>query len=108
MYSSDDIDNLTRIIINIVPNAVSIYLFGSYAKGIARDDSDIDIAVLLNSVPEWRERKNILNRIYNETGNLGYNVDFLLKAKESFDSEKLLPTLSRIIEREGKLLWTKK
>jgi len=107
MYSSKDINNIADIILRKMSNVVSIYLFGSYAKGTARDDSDIDIAILLKKLPDWRERKNVLNQIYNEAGAFNYNVDFLIKSKESFESEKTLPTLSRVIEREGKLLWTK-
>ncbi|HNX25751.1 MAG TPA: nucleotidyltransferase domain-containing protein [Spirochaetota bacterium] len=108
MYSSVDIDNIQKIILSKIPDTDSIYLFGSYAKGTARDDSDIDIAVLLKRLPDWRERKRILNQVYNEAGESGYNVDFIIKSKDSFESEKTLPTLSRIIEREGRLLWTKK
>ncbi len=108
MYSSKDINNITDIVLRKMKDVVSIYLFGSYAKGTARDDSDIDIAILLKKLPDWRERKNVLNQIYNEAGVFNYNVDFLIKSKDSFESEKTLPTLSRVIEREGKLLWTKK
>ncbi len=108
MYTSKDISNLTDIVLRQVNDVVRIYLFGSYAQGTARDDSDIDIAVLLKKMPDWRERKKILNHVYNETGAHNYNVDFIIKSEESFESEKKLPTLSRVIEREGKLLWIKK
>ena len=48
------------------------YLFGSYAKGCPKKDSDIDIAIIVNKriggyeetvVPIWRLRKNIDFRI---------------------------------------------
>jgi predicted nucleotidyltransferase len=48
------------------------YLFGSYAKGCSKKDSDIDIAIVVNKwagdyeetiVPIWRLRKNVDFRI---------------------------------------------
>jgi predicted nucleotidyltransferase len=48
------------------------YLFGSYAKGCPNEDSDIDIAFIVNKwngsyeetvVPIWRLRKNVDFRI---------------------------------------------
>lgn len=50
----------------------SLILFGSYAKGTQREDSDIDVAVILNQVDEdyftttpllWKLRRQIDDRI---------------------------------------------
>ncbi|NJK94896.1 MAG: nucleotidyltransferase domain-containing protein [Bacteroidales bacterium] len=49
-----------------------LILFGSYAKGSQREDSDIDVAVIVNSIDKdffsyapllWRLRRNIDDRI---------------------------------------------
>ncbi len=49
MYSQSDINNLVSKFVNLVANEFpvkSVYLFGSYAKGEAREYSDIDLAVV--------------------------------------------------------------
>lgn len=40
-------NNLVEIILRDFPTAQAIYLFGSYARGDQRADSDVDLAVLL-------------------------------------------------------------
>ena len=106
MYSSADFEIIKDIVISSIPITESVYLFGSYAKGTAREQSDIDIAVLLEQDLHWRERNTILNRLYSDMSQRGYNVDFVLKKTDKFIAESALPTLSRVILREGKLLWT--
>ncbi len=50
----------------------SVYLFGSYARETYRDDSDIDVAVVVNNVSEdyfavnpllWKLRRQVDDRI---------------------------------------------
>ncbi len=50
----------------------SVYLFGSYAKDTNREDSDIDVAVVVNSISDdyfavnpllWRLRRQVDDRI---------------------------------------------
>ncbi|MEI6207418.1 MAG: nucleotidyltransferase domain-containing protein [Desulfuromonadales bacterium] len=106
MYSSADFEIIKNVVISSVPLAESVYLFGSYAKGTAREQSDVDIAILLEHDLHWRERNVILNRLYSDMSQRGYNVDFVLKRADKFRTESELPTLSRVILREGKLLWT--
>jgi predicted nucleotidyltransferase len=107
MHGQIDFQAIKDLIITTVPAAESIFLFGSYAKGTAQEQSDIDIAILLENDLQWRERNALLNRLYKDTSQRGYNVDFLLKSAEKFRAESELPTLARVILREGRLLWTK-
>ncbi len=106
MYSSADFEIIKDAVVSAVPIAESVYLFGSYAKGTAREQSDIDIAILLEHDLHWRDRNTLLNRLYSDMSQRGYNVDFVLKKSDKFLAESTLPTLSRVILREGKLLWT--
>ena len=107
MYSQTDFEIIKNIIIQDVPEAEEIILFGSYAIDKASEDSDIDILVLLTKDYNWIERRDILNRIYRDTAQKGYLVDFILKNKKKFDKDKRLATISKTIATEGRLLWKK-
>ena len=50
MYTKANMDEITSLIQVYLPEVDSIYLFGSYSKELAREDSDIDITIIMNSV----------------------------------------------------------
>lgn len=107
MYTQSDFDVITNIVRKDVPCAVSIVLFGSYAKAGARPDSDIDIAILTGHPVERREKLRLLASLRWEIARRGYNADFVLKSRADFLSESRLPTLSSVILKEGRVLWEK-
>ena len=41
-----DFNPAIKVIAEAIPNYIAIYLYGSYAQGRERADSDIDLAVL--------------------------------------------------------------
>jgi len=49
VLSQSEIISIASSIIRVYPSFTSAYLFGSYAKGTARPDSDIDTAVFPSS-----------------------------------------------------------
>ncbi len=107
MYTQEDIEKLKELVLLHVHGASEIMLFGSYARGTATDDSDIDLVVLVESEIERREKLKLLANIRSSFAALGYNADILIKAKNTYLREISLPTLARRIEEEGKRLWTK-
>ncbi|HEY1407269.1 MAG TPA: nucleotidyltransferase domain-containing protein, partial [Spirochaetota bacterium] len=48
MYTRNDIDSAREIVLAELPEVKAIYLFGSYAKGTAGVNSDLDIAIILS------------------------------------------------------------
>jgi predicted nucleotidyltransferase len=49
---ADDLeDKLRRALVGVRPDVVAAYLFGSRARGTARADSDVDVAVLVRGEP---------------------------------------------------------
>jgi predicted nucleotidyltransferase len=108
MYTSKDFSELEKIIKKHVPNLIALYLFGSYANGAAAEQSDIDIAIIVDEKPQWQERHRLLNLLWNEFGERRFRVDIIIKQESDFNKDKELPvTLSHTIATEGKLLWKK-
>jgi len=107
MYQEKDIELIKDLILDHVPNAEQIILFGSYARGDANQSSDIDFIVLTDSIIERKEKLKLISKIRWETTKLGFDIDILIKEKNVFLQDSALPTLSRVIKEEGKFLWVK-
>lgn len=106
MYSTGDIETITKLIRKECNDACrEIVLFGSYANGTARESSDLDLVVIFDEPLPRSSKLDLLNRLWWETAQKGYSVDLLIKAKQDFEREKTLPTISRVISREGRSLW---
>jgi predicted nucleotidyltransferase len=108
-------DNLPQAIYEIRDKILScvepekIYLFGSYAYGTPRPDSDFDFYVVVPDapLPSVRETKDIIYKKANEDNKTAddISVDVIVHTKFYFEELKPLPTLVRKIVREGVLLY---
>lgn len=99
-------DELVNGFLNIIPNGiVSIILYGSAARGTAEDDSDVDIAIILNRPFSSDENDKLSDFI----------VDMDLKYDKVFsvidvDGENYLKwqdviPFYRNVKKEGIILW---
>ncbi|MGA2296190.1 MAG: nucleotidyltransferase domain-containing protein [FCB group bacterium] len=107
MYDTNDLDKIKELVLSLVFNAEDIILFGSYARGNANSDSDLDFAILTKSEIERSEKLTLLAKIRRAIAVLGYNADIIIKNKNVYLSEISLPTLSRTIQNEGKYIWSR-
>lgn len=107
MYSDSDINKIKELIIHNIPIVTDVILFGSYANGTDNEKSDVDILILMDKEIDWRDRHRFLNKIYRESTIYGFHIDYLLKTKDNFENDLNLPTLSRVIAREGRVIWKK-
>ncbi|MCL1819163.1 MAG: nucleotidyltransferase domain-containing protein [Oscillospiraceae bacterium] len=101
-------DNDLKIIKESVLQAVSaeaIYLFGSYAYGTPRDDSDIDIYVVVpDGTTELGELyADIIGLVRKNKGRL--DLDLLMGCSSVFNRRKNGPTLERVIAQRGAVLY---
>ncbi len=90
-----NLDQTLRIMREEVPDLVAVYLFGSCARGNARPESDIDLAVLSNQPLDPLFRWHLQEKL---AAALGRNVDLvdLLRASTVMRRQVLL---------DGKLLY---
>jgi len=105
MLAKGSIESSAKKILN-VEEPSRIILFGSYARGDATEDSDIDLLVLVNN-PENRGRKMVEYR--NAIGRVapGIGVDILVYSEE----EAVNPVPGTVLYwalREGKVLYESK
>jgi len=87
----------------------SIYLFGSRARGEARQDSDVDLLIVV-SEPFAAEygRFQEINRVYRALSSFRVPNDVLLYSSNEF--EKWSQSLNHVVgrcSREGKLLYAR-
>ncbi len=82
-----------------------IILFGSYAYGKPREDSDIDLFLLMDDVQENIEAKALFSlRDLMRKYNIGFDV---LAEGKSFIEKRIDPFYSIDIMQRGKLLYGK-
>jgi len=62
-------------------NILKIILFGSYAKGSYQPDSDLDIVVVLKTLPELRQRA-----LYTQAVDIDREVDLIFCTREQLES----------------------
>ena len=85
MIDKSTISNLIhRIALNINPD--KIYLFGSYATGMANEDSDIDLLVVKETLEPRYKRSIEIQRLLIGTK---LPVDVLVYTNDEFENEKL-------------------
>ena len=91
-----DIENLKSQIINLY-NPKFIYLFGSCARECAREDSDIDLCIILN----YDDKKKIL-RDMNSNLEFDRDVDIVVYTPSKWEEYiKDTSTFANLILRTG-------
>ena len=102
---NDEIREMTRRFVEAL-HPVKIILFGSYAKDTYRDDSDYDFYIImpddtaLNMLDVGVAAYTAIDDMYDRKA-----VDILTNTQERFNYRKDHPTMERIVEREGVVLY---
>jgi len=98
-----DLDLIKESVLQTIP-AEAIYLFGSYAYGTPREDSDIDIYVVVpddtTDLPELHG--DIRERLW---GRKTRELDLLMGRSSVFNRRKNGPTLERVVAQRGTVLY---
>lgn len=91
-----------RIVSGFDPDEV--ILFGSYARGQAGPDSDVDLAVIFPRVEGKRRDKAV--QIMVALHGMGVAKDVIVLTRQDFEEQKdLIGTMGHILAREGRVLY---
>lgn len=97
--SRSSVLNLIRTTVRSFEPDASIILYGSRARGDAREDSDWDIVVLLNKPPmPHDERYAIAYELWDKGQDIGEEINTLVYTKDQWDSAP--PSLFKYNVRE--------
>ncbi|MDR0442239.1 MAG: nucleotidyltransferase domain-containing protein [Treponema sp.] len=99
-----ELDKLTELIINAIP-VEQIYLFGSYAYGKPRKDSDLDLYVILKDDVQLRDIDAAIKIRLAISEQQTMPLDLLVMKKSRYLERKTAPTLERKVAREGILIY---
>lgn len=103
MYLSDDVkrelvDKITKVI-----NVKKIILFGSYSKGTATDESDIDLLIIENEINSKIEEKRKIRQCLKS---LSYSKDILVATEEEYNFYlSKTGSIFKEIHETGEFLW---
>ena len=84
----------------ILPNE-KVILFGSQARGDEKEDSDLDLLVLLNQEKKTFEDEDNYSYPFTELGwNYGVAINSILYTKKQWEQGKIFPFYKNVI-RDG-------
>lgn len=99
LNNKDSVLNLIRTTVRSSEPDVSIILYGSRARGDAREDSDWDVVVILNKPPmPHDERYAIAYDLWDKGQDIGEEINTLVYTKDQWDSAP--PSLFKYNVRE--------
>ncbi len=104
MLSSSQLDNIVRII-STNTTAEQIVLFGSYANGMATENSDLDIAIISGSSNPTSELTYKIRQILRSE-KINYPMDIVVIPQSELHNNKDRKfTLSYEISHNGKIVY---
>ena len=107
MSINDEILAIKNIILKTV-DCEKVYLFGSYAYGTPRADSDYDFYVVVKDDAE--NPLEIMGDVYwnlSKDGTVHKPIDLLGQYKSRFEERKTLLTIEKTVVEKGVLLYDK-
>lgn len=105
MINQQDIERVAKRL-GMAANADQVILFGSYAKGEAREESDVDLMIIAESdLPRFKRSRDL----YKLFRPYPFGMDLLVYTPQEIEKGKRSPAsfVSSVL-REGKILYVRK
>ncbi|HCT84087.1 MAG: hypothetical protein DKM50_04700 [Candidatus Margulisiibacteriota bacterium] len=83
-------------------NVLSVYIFGSYAKGTDQENSDIDLLMILD---DDQQTEQVVNALSIELFPREYPIDILAYTRNQIKSKLKWNTFFQSIKKEGILIY---
>ena len=105
MVDKDHILQLIKNSVKATAPGATLILYGSYARGDYREDSDIDLLVLLDkdkvTLEDRRQIRSPVNRIEWDTGKL---ISLFFYPKKAWETPQMVTEFYENVNREGIVL----
>ncbi len=102
MFDIQDIDKTAKCLNQAAPDA-TIILFGSYARGDAQEDSDLDFLVI---EPVVTARRREMVRLSDTIRPLGIPADIVVVSRKNYNEwNDVAGTIIYEATREGRILY---
>ena len=101
----NELEIIKESVLTVVPDTEGIYLFGSYAYGTPREDSDLDVYVVVPDAIQENPLSlgaEIQSSLYKR---LNTPLDLMVGKSSVFKRRQQEPTLQKVIARDGVLLY---
>ena len=85
MLSAKEIQHTADQIMQHVSSPARVVVFGSYGRGDATQDSDLDLLVIQKSVDDFTKE---YTRLREAIGAIGVGVDLLLVTEDQYEQRK--------------------
>jgi uncharacterized protein len=105
MQDKDNILKLIKTTVNKTKLGATLILYGSYARGDYRDDSDLDLLVIVDKKEITRiDQKRIKYPLYDIEFETGIFISPVVLSKKDWESKHRITPFYDNISREGKVL----
>ena len=108
--TSIDINTLVAAYLSTFPSEVrvdSVFLFGSFARGDQREDSDVDLLILSDDFKEmpFIKRLELLSKLRNHPMTGEVAMDIFGYTPEEFERLENESVIMRQAKKEGRFVW---
>jgi len=102
MLAQQAILDAARRLAAAASSPAQVIVVGSYARGDADEDSDLDLLVVEREV---HDKADEYMRLHRAVGSIGVGVDVVILSRDDFDRRSQVPgTLPYWAQKEGRVL----